>query len=181
MKENELASFIKKAGKVQRVIEFECPYVTEFFVKISYANKFLMNQINDMASETSTDFRTNIPIERMNTEKLRDAYSRHITVGWRGLTIKKLQDIIPGLGVDLTPERVKELFPELKEEIEKAKGTEAFEEVIQKVEIPYSPTLACVLFEVSLEFENWVLFTATAIKNYSKVADQKKKELENLK
>ena len=42
---SELADFIKKAGKAQRVIEFECPFVEGFYVKIVYGNKFIMTQI----------------------------------------------------------------------------------------------------------------------------------------
>lgn len=186
MKTIELADFIKKAGRAQRVIEFECPFVEDFHVQIAYANKFIMNQIYDAARETSidkktsADYRIQVPIEKLNREKLRAAYAQHTTVGWRGLTVKKLQEIIPGLGVDLTLEKMKKLFPELESELEGVKTDADLQKVIEKVEVPYSVELATAMLDTSSEFENWVIFTATDFKNYSKIEEQKKKEFENL-
>ena len=180
MNPNELAEFIKKAGRTQRVIEFECPFVEDFHVQIAYANKFTMNQIYDAARETKADYRTQVPIDRLNREKLRDAYAEELTLGWKGLTVAKLQDIIPGLRVDLTKEKMVKLFPKLTSEIEAAKTDADLQKVIQKVEVPFAHALAVSMLEVSLEFENWVLFTATEIKNYSVIGEQKKAEIENL-
>jgi len=180
MNPNELAEFIKKAGKTQRVIEFECPFVEDFSVQIAYANKFTMNQIYDAARETKTDYRTQVPIDKLNREKLRAAYATEITLGWKGLTVAKLQDIIPGLAVDLTREKLVKLFPKLAPEVEAAKTDADLQKVIEKVDVPYSVALAISMLEVSLEFENWILFTATEIKNYSVIGEKKKAEIENL-
>lgn len=181
MEPNELAEFIKKAGKTQRVIEFECPFVEDFHVQIAYANKFTMNQIYDAARETKVDYRTQVPNDRLNREKLRAAYAEQLTLGWKGLTVAKLQEIIPGLRVDLTREKMLKLFSKLTPEITAAKDDAALQKVIEKVEVPFDVLLSIAMLEVSLEFENWILFTATEIKNYSVIGEKKKAEIENLK
>jgi len=190
MKTDELADFIKTAGKAQRAIDFECPFVEGFYVQIVFGNKFIMNQIYDAARETSAKsgpesitvpgYKGQIPIDKLNREKLRAAYAQHLTLGWKGLTIRRLQDIIPGLGVDLTLERAKKLFPDLAAELEEVKTDADLQKVIEKVEVPYSIKLTTAMLEVSTEFENWILFTATDIQNYSVIAEEKKKEIENL-
>ena len=191
MKTDELADFIKKAGKAQRVVEFECPFVKGFYVQIVFGSKFIMNQIHDAARDTSAKggpesvslpgYRGQIPIDRLNREKLREAYAQYLTIGWKGLTIKRLQDVIPGLSVDLTLERAKKLFPELAADFEGVKTDADLQKVIEKVEVPYSVKLVTAMLEVSTEFENFVLFTATDIDNYSAIGEQKKEEFENLK
>lgn len=155
MKPQELAEFIRKAGKEQRVIESACPYIPEFFVSIAYASKFAMNQIREASKEVFTDFRRGRePIEQLNDEKLRSAYAEWIIKDWRGLTVEKLRQLIPGV-----------------ETAEKTEGEK---------EIPYNHEIAVALLESSIEFENWVIGIATEIRNYSKIAEQKKKEIENL-
>ena len=155
MKPNELAQYIKKAGKEQRVVEFQCPYIPEFFVKIAYASKFAMNQIRDASKEAYTDFRRGRePIEKLNDEKLRNAYADWIIKGWRGLTLGKLSKLIPGI--------------------------EAEREVEAEKDIAHSEDIAVALLENSIEFENWIIDIATNVENYSRIAEQKKTEEENL-
>ena len=189
MKPNEFADLIKLAGKTQRVVEFEFPFIEGFHVQLVYASKFIMNQIYDTArefsdkgeSDTVSAYGIDIPVGKLNKEKLREAYAGQIVLGWKGLTIKKLQDIIPGLSVDLTVEKAKKLFPKLATELEGVKTDADFQKVIESVDVPYTVELAFAMLEVSTEFENWVIFTATNFKSFEKIAEQKKKEIENLK
>jgi len=78
-------------------------------------------------------------------------------------------------------EKAKKLFPELASEFEEVKTDADLQKVIEKVEVPYSIELTTAMLEVSTEFENWVLFTATDFKNFSRIEEQKKEEFENLK
>ncbi len=189
MNPNEFADFIKLAGKKQRVVEFEYPFLKDFYVELVFASKFIMNQIYDTArkvsdkgdSATISAYGVKIPVERLDKDKLREAYAGQIVIGWRGLTIKKLQGIVPGLAVDLTLEQAKKLFPKLATELAAVKTDADLQKVIEKVDLPYTVELAFAMLEVTAEFENWVIFTATDSKNYSKVAEEKEKEIKNLK
>lgn len=188
MNPNEFADFIKLAGKKQRVVELEYPFLEGFYVQLVFASKFIMNQIYDTAREvtgkgeptTVSAYGVKIPVERLDKEKLREAYARQIVIGWKGLTIKKLQDTIPGLSVDLTLEKAKKLFPKLATELAAVKTDADLQKVIEKVDLPYTVELAFAMLEVTAEFENWVIFTATDSKNYSKIAEEKEKEIKNL-
>lgn len=155
MEVKELSGWIRKAGKTQRVLEFQCPYIQDFYVDIAYANKFVLNQIREVAREVSTNLRTGQREERINDDKFRQEYSRHIIRGWRGLTFSKLSKIIPGI--------------ELKDK-----------EDLNK-EIPFSQEIALALLEVSIELESWVVDIAIGVENYSNIAERKEKEYENLK
>lgn len=159
MKANDLAEQIKKAGRAQRVIEFQCPYIPECFVSLVFANRFVLNQIREAAREVFTNPRTRLQEERFNDVKLREAYAQQIIQDWKGLTYEKLQKLIPGL--------------EVKDENEKA--------VDLKAEVPFSAEVAVALLSESIEFENWVIEIASNVDNYSRIAEQKKKESENLK
>lgn len=158
MKPNELAEQIKKAGRAQRVIEFQCPYIPECFVSLVFANRFVLNQIREEAREVFTNPRTRLQEERFNDVKLREAYARQIVQDWKGLTYGKLQKLIPGL--------------EIKDENGKA--------VDMNTEVPFSTEIAVALLSESIEFENWVVEIASNVDNYSRIAEQKKKETENL-
>lgn len=154
---DRLAESIEKAGKVQRVVEFQCPYIDEFFVKIAFANKFIMTQVIDFAKETQeTVIRRGQTqeVERLNEDLLRQGYAEWIVTGWRGLTVEKLSKLIPGF---------------------KAEGADSPDQ-----EIPYAIKIAIAIFKVSLEFEDWVVTIATNLKNYTKVSKKKEKQLENL-
>lgn len=149
---NEFVGLIKKAGKAQRVGEFQCPYVKDFYVKIAYASKFVMNQIRDAAKEVVSNPRTREREERLNDEKLRKEYTRQLILGWRGLTVGTLAKIVPG----------------------------AISDADQAKEIPFDIETAEAILEVSLEFENWVIDVATSVDNYTSLVEQKQKEAENL-
>ena len=152
--QQDLAGLIKKAGSSQRVIEFECPFIRDFFVSIAYASKFILNQIREGARVMRSNFRTRDKEERFDDDKIRKGYCQHIIQKWRGLTGRKLQAIIPGLSVQ-------------PEDLDK--------------EIIFSSDVAMAILEVSLEMENWVLDVATNVDNYSNIAEEKRTELENLK
>jgi len=158
MKPNELAEQIKKAGRQQRVIEFQCPYIPECYVSLAFANRFVLNQIREAAREVFTNPRTRLQEEKFNDAKLREAYAVNVIQAWRGLTYEKLQQLIPGL--------------EVKDEAGKS--------VDLKADVPFDTTVAVALLSESLEFENWVIEIASNVDNYSHIAKQKKKESENL-
>jgi len=158
MKASDLAEQIKKAGRAQRVIEFQCPYIPECFVSLVFANRFVLNQIREEAREVFTNPRTRLQEERFNDVKLREAYARQIIQDWKGLTYEKLQKLIPGL--------------EVKDEAGKL--------VDLKAEVPFNTEIAVALLSESIEFENWVIEIASNVDNYSCIAGQKKKESENL-
>ncbi len=58
-----------------RVTRLLCPYIPEFYVKIAYASKFVMNNIREIARESVTNFRTREKEEKLNDEKLRKEYA----------------------------------------------------------------------------------------------------------
>jgi hypothetical protein len=155
LKIEQIAGYIEKAGKSQRVVEVECPYVKGFFVKIAYLSKFLLNQISELARERSKNPRTGASESRFNEEKLREGYVNYIVLDWRGLTCANLQKLLPGLKVDEGQDLNKE--------------------------ITYDRKLAYSLLTYSIEFENWVVSVTNDIENYSAIGEQKKEEFENLK
>ena len=159
MKPNELAEQIKKAGRQQRVIEFQCPYIPECYVSLAFANRFVLNQIREAAREVFTNPRTRLQEEKFNDVKLREAYAVNVIQGWRGLTYERLQQLIPGL------------------EVQDERGEKKID---LKTEVPFDTTVAVALLSESLEFENWVIEIASNVDNYSHIAMQKKKETENL-
>lgn len=160
MKPNELAEQIKKAGKQQRVIEFQCPYIPECHVSLAFANRFVLNQIREAAREVFKNSRTGLQEERFNDEKLRAAYAQHVIQDWKGLTYEKLQKLIPGL--EIQDER-------------------AEKKIDLKDDVPFDTGVAAAMLNASIEFENWVIDIASNVDNYSHIAEQKKKETENLK
>jgi len=153
MTSQELASLIRKAGEKERVNEFEFPEISGFRVKLAYASKMLMSQIREVARVVRKNFRTGRIIEDFDEEKLRDAYANYIVKGWKGLTVDRLRECIPG--IKITGKR----------------GSE---------EIPYSVEVATALMDVSAEFENWIVEVAGDVHNYKDVAIKKKEQQENL-
>jgi len=148
-----LIGSIQKAGKTKRTIEFSCPYIKDFFVSITYANKMVLQEIRDASREVRFDPRTRERQEELNEGKLQEQYATKLVAGWRGLTPKNLRKLVPGLAVD-----------------DKDLDTN----------IPYSKEVAMAIFDNSLEFTAWVDSTATTIENYSVVEKKQTKELENL-
>jgi len=152
-KKKTLAEMIRLAGKKQSVMEFKNPDIPEFYVKLAYASKFVMNQIAEVSRELSND-RMGRKIEKFNDEKLREEYATKIIQGWRGLTSEKAKKLIPALQYD---------------------------EANKDKDVPYDVDTAMALLEESGEFENWVLTVCVEVSNYSHIAKQKDKEIENLK
>lgn len=155
MKPEQLAAYIRTAGKAQRTLEFQFPYIPEVYIKLTFASKHIMNQMNEIAREVFRNPRTGREDERFNNDKLRHEYATRIIASWRGLTFAKLQSLIPGMEI---------------------KGDAKSDD-----DVPFSTEVAEALLEVSIEYENWVVDVATSIKNYSQITEQKAKEItENL-
>jgi len=155
MENKDLAGWIQKGGKTQRVVESECPYIPGFHVKLTFVSKFLLGQIRDISREYWQNPRTGLREENFNEQKLREAYADFVISDWKGLTIGKLRKLVPALEV---------------------KG-----DVTEETDVPFSRDVVLALLEQSLEFENWVVSIATDIRNYSKIAELKEKEYQNLK
>lgn len=151
----DLIGWIKKAGESERVLEFQYPFVSNLFFLVAYASKHVLQQIREECKESFFNTRTRQPEERLNEDKMRKAYSRLIIRGWRGMSLAKLQQIVPGV----VPDR---------------------EGISPEIEVPYEEELAAVLIQYSIEFENWVIDVATNVSNFSSVALKKKEQLENL-
>ena len=152
-KKKSLAEMIRLGGKKQSVMEFKNPDIPEFYVKIAYASKFVMNQIADTAREISSD-RMGKRIEKFNEDTLREEYATKIIHGWKGLTSEKTKGLIPALQYD---------------------------EADKDRDVPYDVDMAMALLESSGEFENWILTICVEVSNYSHIAKQKDKEIENLR
>ena len=146
--EKKLVGMIEKAGKVQRTIEFEYPFIEKFFVNVTYANKMILITIRDASKEVKRDGEI-----RFNEPKLRREYVTQIVRGWRGLTARKLQKLIVGLEC---------------------------EEADLDKEISFSKEVAEAIMGVSIDFEDWVIKTATNAEKYTKIEEEKNKEFENL-
>ena len=149
----KIVDSIQKAGKVKSTIEFSCPYIKEFFVSITYANRMVLQEIRDASREVRFDPRTRERQEELNEDKLREQYASRLIKSWRGLTPRKLQKLLPGL-------------------ITEDKDLDN--------EIPYTKDVGIALFESSLEFTAWVDCFATTVENYTSVEKKQEEELENL-
>lgn len=152
----DLIGWIKKAGESERVLEFQYPFAKDLYFLVAYASKHVLQQIREECKESFFNTRTRQPEERLNEEKMRKSYARLIVHGWRGLTLAKLQKIVPGV----VPDR---------------------EGVDPNISVSYEEELAAVLIQYSIEFENWVIDTATNVENYTQVAGKKKDQYENLR
>ena len=144
---------IKKAGKAQRTVEFLCPYTKEFYVDITWASKVILMTIRDASVEVFFNTKTRDREERLNDDKLRNEYVDQIIRGWRGLTPRKLKKLIPGF---------------------------TCEDADLDNDIPFEKEIALVLMEYSIDFESWIIDTATLTENYTVIEEKKNKEYENL-
>jgi len=154
METERLAEWIQKAGKKEKISEFQYPFADDVYVELAYASKFVFQQIREVAREMFTNPRTRQQEERLNEDKLRTEYAKHVVKGWRGLTVKKLKIMIPCFG----PEG----------------------EFTEETEIPFSIAVSRAIMEVSIDFESWILDTASNVQNFAHVAERKKEQLENL-
>lgn len=172
VKIKDLAGMIQSAGKAQRVVTSECPWIEGFMVKIAFVGKFLMDQMRDRAREFWTNPRTGQREERFSNVKIREGYADHVILGWEGLTVDGLKTLLPGLELGDDIERIKKIFPDL--EIKNKKD-------VGKAPVPFDKELVLALLETSLEFETWVVSVATDLKNYSEIGERKEAQQENLK
>lgn len=148
----ELVSAIKKAGAAEKVVEFQYPWSTEVYFKVAFASKHLLRQIAEEARESFFNTRTRQQEERTNEEKFNKASTRELLKGWRGLTVGRLKKIVVGMEIEGADDQ----------------------------EVPFDEELAFVLMDNSLDLQVWVVNTATDVSNFSKVAERKKEQLENL-
>ena len=148
-----LVGMIKKAGKAQRTVEFLCPYTKEFYVDITWASKVILMTIRDASVEVFFNTKTRDREERLNDDKLRNEYVDQIVRGWRGLTPRELKKLLPGF---------------------------TCEEENLDDDVPFEREIALVLMEYSVDFESWIIDTATLTENYTTVEEKKNKEFENL-
>lgn len=149
----ELISAIKQAGKAEKVVEFQYPYVPSVFMLISYASKQLLKQITEEAKESFFNVQTRQQEDRINDEKFNRAAARELVKGWREMKIKDLKTILAGRG-----------------EIKGAPDQD----------VPFDEELAFTLMDASLELQAWVINVATNVTNFSKIAEKKADELKNL-
>jgi len=172
--QKDIASWAAKAGKTERIAEFQYPYIDGFYVQVAYGSRFVLNQIRQLAAEPYTDRRTRTREEKLNDEKLQLGYAERIVKGWRGLTVAQLDRLIPGT--------IDEAVAQYEEEAKKnptVKVPPLTE--IEKIVVEYSIATAVSILGNSIDFMNWVVDTAGDADRYSEVAVQKQSEHENLK
>ncbi len=174
LEKKDIGSWISKAGKSEQVKEFQYPYIKELFVDVAHASRFTLNQIRQLAVEEYTDRRTRTKEEKLNEDKVNLGYAERIVKGWRGLTVKGLDELIPG-----TLDEAEFQFAEQK------KKDAAFvilsREDILKVEVEFSVETAFEIITNSADFMSWILDISGNTEHYSKVGEKKKEEYENLK
>jgi len=150
---DELILAIQKAGKSEKVVEFQYPYVPSVFFRVSYASKQLLKQITEEAKESFFNIQTRVQEDRLNDEKFNRAASRELLKGWRGLTVGSVGVIMAGrMVVEGDPSQ----------------------------EVAFDEELAFTIMDASLELQRWVIDIASNVTNYSKVAERKVAELKNL-
>ena len=175
-KQKDVATWIAKAGKTEQTREFEYPYggTVGFHVTIAFGSRFILNQIRQLAAEPYTDRRTRTREEKLNDEKLQLGYAERIVKDWRGLTVGKLENFIPG-----TVDEAIEQYEEAAKENSDIKVPSV--EEIKAIEVEYSVETAAQILGNSIDFMNWIVDVAGEAKNYAKVGTQKEKDYKNLK
>lgn len=148
-----LAGMIRKAGKTQRTSEFLCPYLDEVFISLTYVNKVVLLIIRDASLDIRFNKVTKEREEGINEDKLRVEYVNQVIRGWRGMTARKLKKLIPGL--------------------------DCAEEDLDK-DVAFDRDTALALLEGSVDFEGWIINTATQTENYVEIEEKKNTEFENL-
>lgn len=174
LEQKDVALWATKAGKTERIAEFQYPYIDGFFVQIAYGSRFVLNQIRQLAVEPYTDRRTRTQEEKLNDEKLHLGYAERIVKGWKGLTVGVMDRLIPGT--------IDEAVIQYEEQAKKNPDFKVppLTEIIETV-VEYSIPTAMSILSNSIDFMNWVVEVAGDSNRYSEVATQKQKEFENLK
>jgi len=170
----DIGSWISKAGKTEQIKEFQYPYIKEFFVDVAHASRFILNQIRQLAVEEYTDRRTRTKEEKLNEDKVNLGYAERIIKGWRGLTVKGADELIPG-----TFDEAEFQFAEQKKK--DSTFVVPSREDILKTEVEFSIETAFEIITNSGDFMSWILDMSGNTELYSKVGGKKKEEYENLK
>ena len=166
-----LTAAIEKAGKTKRVKEFEWSFLSGFLVNLVYVSKHHVTQMRESARTYEVNPRNNQKEEKFNEQKIWGFYADRIIKSWTGFTVKHLTTLIPTLVIETVAD-LKKYF----------KGQEIPADAeVEDFEISYSRQLAMSLFKFSIEFENFVVNTASDLRNYTEIAKEKEAQLENLK
>jgi len=174
LEKKDIGSWISKAGKTEQIKEFQYAYIKDFFVDVAHASRFTLNQIRQLAAEEYTDRRTRTKEEKLNEDKVNMGYAERIVKGWRGLTVKGLDELIPG-----TLAEAELQFAEQKKKDPEFKIPPR--EDILKVEVEFSVETAFEIITNSVDFMSWILDMSGNSEHYSLVAVKKQAEYENLK
>ena len=174
LEKKDVGSWISRAGKSEQVKEFQYPYIKEFFVDVAHASRFTLNQIRQLAAEEYTDRRTRTKEEKLNEDKVNLGYAERIVKDWRGLTVRGLDELIPG-----TLAEAEFQFAEQKKKDPEFKVPTR--EEILKVEVEFSVETAFEIITNSVDFMSWILDMSGNSEHYSLVAAKKQEEYENLK
>jgi len=166
-----LTAAIDKAGKTKRVKEFEWSFLPGFFVNLVYVSKFHITQMRESARTYEVNPRNNQKEEKFAEAKVWAFYADRIIKGWTGFTVRHLVTLIPNLVIGTVAD-LKKFFP--------GQAIPADADV-QAFEIGHNREITLALFKNSVEFENWVVNTASDLRNYIEVALEKEAQLENLK
>lgn len=166
-----LTAAIEKAGKTKRVKEFEWSFLPGFFVDLVYVSKHHITQMRESARTYEVNPRNQQKEEKFNEQKIWAFYADRIIKSWKGFTVKHLVTLMPALVIETVAD-LKKYFP--KQEI-------PADAEVTDFEIGYARQLAMALFKSSIEFENFVVNTASDLRNYAEIAKEKEAQLENLK
>lgn len=170
-----LTAAMEKAGKTKRVKEFEWSFLPGFFVNLVYVSKHHVTQMRETARTVDKNPRSNRDEVDFSEKKIWGFYADRIIKGWRGFTVRYLTTLMPALVIE-TVENLKKLFPGQISDKEIPKDQD-----VGEYEVGYSRQLTMLLFKYSLEFENFVVNTASDLRNYVEIAKEKEAQLENLK
>jgi hypothetical protein len=147
-----LAGFVKK----DKVVKFEYPEIPGFMVSLRYTGKTQLQEMVKACSEERMDLRAMKKVEEVNEIKFKKLIATKVLVGWQGLTIGGLKNII--------------LLDE-----EELKSSGMTDETV--VEASFENKM--MLLDNSLEFDRWV---NDIIHDLKKFRDNEfVKEVENLK
>ena len=169
LESKDIAGWIGKAGKTERTKEFEYPHILGFFVLITYGSKFILNQIRELARDPRADTSPQGG-ERILEPKLNQGYARWIIRGWSGLTLERLEEIIPGV-LENAMETAEDQAPE---------GTPVDVEKLKEAEVEFSEETCIEMMDSSVEFSNWVVSVSSKTKHYADIGEKKAEQFENL-
>lgn len=79
----------------EKVTSVEFPDIEDFFVDICYINKEKMAKLRTQCLENRYNKRSRQTEEIVNQDKFIELYTSTIVRGWRGLTMRKLAQLLP--------------------------------------------------------------------------------------